>query len=68
MGDDTASSAQSPVVEFEFTVRRGNDTVTEVIEVDLYEVEDLLQQAMRGTLQDVSSRTIEEEIRHRSRP
>jgi hypothetical protein len=71
MSDDTATSAESPTVEVTSTyrARRGNGTevVEETMVLDNYEVERLLEQMLRDSLDGVDARTVANELEARSR-
>lgn len=66
MSDDTSTSAQSPTVTVETSYRTRDGQKTETFELDNYEVENLLELALRDSLDGVDARTIAEEIRARS--
>lgn len=65
------SDGMEPTLKFTHTVTRktaGSYTTEDVVglEVPMYEVKDLLEQSMRGTLDGVDNRTIRKELEARS--
>jgi len=67
MDDDTATTAQSPTVTVETSYRTRQGEQTEEYELDVYEVENLLELALRDSLDGVDARVIANEIRARGR-
>lgn len=68
---DMAESAESPTVEVTSSYRARSGSGTEVVEetmtLDIYEVERLLEQMLRDSLDNVDARVIKNELEARSK-